>query len=103
MEELLNDDLAEVPKLTSKAMFGGWAWLVNGNLLCGARDDGMLVRLGKGNDGWALKMAGVEPMRSGTRHMDGWVRAAPEVWGNDAVRRKLLEAAREFVRTLRAK
>ena len=25
--------LESVPGLTQKAMFGGWAWLVNGNLL----------------------------------------------------------------------
>jgi hypothetical protein len=52
LEELLNDDLADVPGLNQKAMFGGWGWLLNGNLLCGARDDGMLARLGKNNDAW---------------------------------------------------
>ena len=56
LEELLNDSLAGVPGLTTKAMFGGLAWLVNGNLLCGAREDGMLVRLGKDKDAWALKI-----------------------------------------------
>jgi hypothetical protein len=35
LEELVNDSLAAVPRLTTKAMFGGLAWLVNGNLLCG--------------------------------------------------------------------
>jgi hypothetical protein len=50
LEELLNDDLAKVHGLKQKAMFGGWAWFVNGNLLCGARDEGMLARLGKSND-----------------------------------------------------
>jgi hypothetical protein len=58
LEELLGDDLAQVRGITEKAMFGGWAWLLNGNLLCGARNDGMLIRLGKGNDAWALAMPG---------------------------------------------
>jgi hypothetical protein len=49
LEELLNDDLAQVRGVTEKTMFGGLAWLLNGNLLCGSRDDGMLVRLGKGD------------------------------------------------------
>ena len=35
LEELLNENLAGMPGLTQKAMFGGMAWLVNGNLLCG--------------------------------------------------------------------
>jgi len=32
LEELLNDDLAQVRGVTEKAMFGGRAWLLNGNL-----------------------------------------------------------------------
>ena len=100
LEELLSDNLSSVQGLTQKAMFGGLAWLVNGNLLCGSRDDGMLVRLGKDNDAWALKIPGVAPMVMQGRRMNGWVRAAPEVCGSDALRKKLLKAALEFNRTL---
>jgi hypothetical protein len=103
LEELLNDELAATRGITQKAMFGGWAWLVHGNLLCGARDDGMLVRLGKGKDAWALAMPGIEPMISRGRRMDGWVRAAPEAYGDDLLRRRLIDAALQFVRSLPAK
>ncbi|MFM0730502.1 TfoX/Sxy family protein [Paraburkholderia sediminicola] len=103
LEELLNDDLRSEPDITEKAMFGGWAWLVNGHLLCGARDDGMLVRLGKGKEGWALQISGIVPMVSRARRMHGWVRAAPEVYGDDALRQKLLDSALIFVRSLPAK
>jgi hypothetical protein len=100
LEELLNDDLSQVRGLTDKAMFGGRAWLLNGNLLCGARDDGMLVRLGKGNDAWALATPGIAAMIMQGRQMRGWVRAAPEVYEDDALRRKLLKAALDFNRSL---
>jgi TfoX N-terminal domain len=100
LEELLGDDLAQVRGITEKAMFGGWAWLLHGNLLCGARDDGMLARLGKDNDSWALAMPGIDPMISRGRQMHGWVRAAPEVYENDKLRRKLLKAALDFTRSL---
>lgn len=103
LEELLHEDLASVRGLTQKAMFGGWAWLLHGNLLCGARHDGMLLRLGKGNDDWALRLSGIEPMMSGTRRMDGWVRAAPEAYGDDELRHKLVEAALAFAKALPAK
>lgn len=103
LEAVLNEELGSVSGLTEKAMFGGWAWLVDGNLLCGARDDGMLVRLGKNQDGWALEVPGIEPMFSGERRMHGWVRAAPHAWGNDALRSKLVQSALAFVRTLPAK
>ena len=100
LDELLNDDLAQVAGLTQKSMFGGCAWLLHGNLLCGARDDGMLVRLGKGNDSWALAIPGIGPMISRGRPMPGWVRVAPDVYVDDALRRKLLKAALDFTRSL---
>jgi hypothetical protein len=100
LEQLLGDDLAHVRGITEKAMFGGRAWLLNGNLLCGARDDGMLVRLGKGNDAWALATTGIAPMIMQGRPMHGWVRAAPDVYDDEALRRKLLKAALDFTKSL---
>lgn len=100
LEELLSDNLAGTPGLTQKAMFGGVAWLVNGNLLCGSRHDGMLVRLGKDKDAWALKTAGIAPMVMQGRPMSGWVRADASAYGDDALRRKLVEAALDFNRSL---
>jgi hypothetical protein len=103
LEELLQEDLRGEAGLNEKGMFGGWAWLVHGNLLCGARDDGMLVRLGKDNDGWALALPHIVPMISRGRRMSGWVRLAPDACGDDILRRKLLDAALAFVRTLPGK
>jgi hypothetical protein len=91
------------PGLTQKAMFGGEAWIINGNLLCAARDDGMVVRLGKDNDGWALQISGIVPMITHGRLMSGWVRADAEAFGDDALRHRLLDAALTFVRGLPAK
>jgi hypothetical protein len=103
LEELLNDSLGALPGLTQKAMFGGWAWLLHGNLLCGARKDGMLVRLGKENEGWALEIPGVIPMMMQGRRASGWVRASSAVYSDDALRRRLVEAALEFNKTLAKK
>jgi hypothetical protein len=103
LEELVREELGDRPGLTEKAMFGGWAFLLNGNLLCGARGDGMLARLGKGNDGWALALPGVIQMLSGGRVMQGWVRAGAEAYGDDDLRRRLLCAALAYVETLPAK
>jgi hypothetical protein len=99
LEELIRNDLPP-DAFTEKAMFGGWAWLLNGNLVCGAREDGMLARLGKGRDGWALATGGIGPMISQGRAMSGWVRAGPPAFGDDAIRRRLIAAAVEFVRAL---
>lgn len=100
LEELLRQDLAGVSGLAQKPMFGGIAWLLHGNLLCGARQDGMLIRLGKDNDGWALKTPGIAPMMIKNRKMPGWVRASAQVYGDDRLRGRLLNAALDFNRTL---
>ncbi len=100
LEHLLSEYLAGTPGLSEKAMFGGRAWLMDGNLLCGARDTGVLVRLGKGNDGWALKIGGVEQMIMRGRPMPGWVRVAPEIFGDEVLAQKFIDAALDFVRTL---
>jgi hypothetical protein len=100
LEALIDDELTSVTGLTCTSMFGGWMWLLHGNLLCGARVEGLLVRLGRGQDDWALGIDGVEPMYSGSRRMQGWVRAAPRVYADPAIRRKLIEAALHHVRTL---
>lgn len=100
LEELILEDIGALPGLSDKKMFGGLAWMLDGHLLCGARDVGMMVRLGKGNDGWALEHADIEPMVMQGRSMSGWVRAGLDACADDALRKRLLDAAVAFVRTL---
>jgi hypothetical protein len=100
LEELVREHLGNLDGLSETTMFGGRAWLLGGNLLCAAREEGILVRLGAGNDGWAIATPGIAQMRMGKRVMTGWVRASHDVCGDDALRAKLLDAALTFVRSL---
>jgi hypothetical protein len=100
LEMQINEDLGGRKGITEKPMFGGLAWLLDGKLLLGARHVGMLARIGEANESWALKTPGVIPMMMHGRRMRGWVRAGIEVCGDDALRRKLIAAAIEFVLTL---
>ena len=100
VEELVREDLGDRPGLSEKPMFGGLVWLLDGHMLCGARDVGLMVRLGKDNDEWALKLDDVAPMIMSGRQMSGWVRAGLDTCADDDLRRQLLEAAVAFVRTL---
>ena|ERR1700733_7286526 len=100
LEQVLREQLRDIPNLSEKAMFGGQAWLMEGNLLCGARHDGVLIRLGKGNDAWALKTAGIEQMISRGRLMPGWVRVSPMTFGDEKLAGELIDAAIKFVQTL---
>jgi hypothetical protein len=100
LEEQIREELGPMDGLRETAMFGGLAWMLDGNLLCACRQDGLLARLGKGNAAWALAVPGVGEMQMGARKMDGWVRADPDATADDSVRARLLTEALAFVRTL---
>ncbi|WP_206244208.1 TfoX/Sxy family protein [Novosphingobium terrae] len=100
LEELLRDLLTEIPDLSERPMFGGLAWLFQGHLLCAARDDGALLRLGKAQEAEALKSDGIEPMMSRGRIIGGWVRLCPEIAAEDVMMRGLIEQALSFIRSL---
>jgi hypothetical protein len=100
LETQVREDLGEEPGLGEMRMFGGLAWTLNGNLLCAAREEGLLIRLGKGQDRWALGLDGVEPLAMRGRPMSGWIWAGPQAYADDALRRRLLDAALAFVRAL---
>lgn len=101
LEELVRAELEGVGGLGEKAMFGGLAWLLDGHLLCAASSRGMLARLGKGEDSWALALPDIETLAMRGRALPGWVRVTPEASRDDAtLRRRLIAAALAFVRTL---
>jgi hypothetical protein len=98
LEELVLEHIGGLAGLSEKSMFGGRTWLLDGHLLCGASDRGMLVRLGKGNDAWALALPGIEQL-DGSRPYPGWVVAGAAAYADDTLRLRLLDAALAFVRS----
>src|ERR1700761_8404464 len=105
LEELIKSSLGNTrglseKSLSEKSMFGGWAWLLHGNLLCGARRGSLLLRVGKDNEAWADQIPGVATAIMRGRRMSGWVRATPEAYAIDALRQKLIDAALAFTGSL---
>jgi hypothetical protein len=100
LEELVKSSLGNTRGLSEKAMFGGWAWLLHGNLLCGARRGSLLLRAGKDNEAWANEIPGVATAIMRGRRMSGWVRVTTEVYSDDAPRHKLIDAAVQFTGSL---
>jgi len=103
LEALVAADLAALTGLEQKKMFGGICWMWRGNLLCGADHSGILLRLGKGRDDWALDEGVAEPMVMGGRRMEGWVRLPASHAQKAPLRHRLLAAAQDFAATLPAK
>jgi TfoX N-terminal domain len=100
LEELVQNALGSTPGVTGKAMFGGWAFLLYGHLLCGARRGSLMLRVGEENESWALEIPGVGPVVMRGRRMRGYVRAGAEAYGDDGVRQRLVEAAVAFTGSL---
>jgi hypothetical protein len=100
LEELVQSSVGDPRGLTGKAMFGGWGFMLHGNLLCGVRRGSLMLRVGPENEEWALEIPGVSAVEMRGRRMRGYVRALPEAYSNDRVRERLMGAAVEFVRGL---
>jgi hypothetical protein len=75
--------LAARPEITSKKMFGGIAYFLNGNLACGVHKDSLIVRVGPDAYKAALEEDLVEEFDITGRPMRGWVMVAPEKIADD--------------------
>lgn len=63
--------------IVEKKMFGGYCWMLNGNMLCGVEVGRYMFRVGKDLEADALSRPGAAPMDITGRPMRGfiWVRA----------------------------
>ena len=101
--ELMRGDLAEMPGLSEKRMFGGLAFMLNGNMLCGVHPGGAMYRVGKDNEPFALAVPGARRMDFTGRRMGGFVEADDDAMADDSRRARLTDLALDFVRALPAK
>jgi TfoX/Sxy family transcriptional regulator of competence genes len=75
--------LADQPGLAERQMFGGLAFLVQGNMACGVRGDDLIVRLAAEAADAALAEPGVRPFDLTGRPMKGWLLVAPDGHAQD--------------------
>ncbi len=74
LAERLREQLAAVGNVTEKGMFGGLAFMINGNLAVSASGrGGLLVRVGPENGAAALARPHAQQMEMGGRLMKGWI------------------------------
>ncbi len=91
--------LAGDPGLSERKMFGGLAFMLDGNMWCGIVDERLMLRLGADLAEKALERTHVYPMDFTGRPMAGMVYVAPEGLRGKALR-SWLEQAVGFARTL---
>lgn len=88
--------------LSERRMFGGVAFMLDGNMVAGTWKDGLLFRVGKEGQAEALEKPGASVMEMRGRPMAGYVVVAPDKIGASGLR-DWLRLAVGFVRTLPAK
>lgn len=86
-DELLADDvrtiLGDHPGLTERKMFGGIAFMVNGNMAIGVSGNELMVRVGKDAHDDAVTRPGARTFDMGARPMRGWLNVAPGGFSTD--------------------
>lgn len=105
-DEQLADEIRErldpgAGEVTEKRMFGGLAFLVEGNMaIAASRNGGLLVRTDPDDAAEVKALPGVEPMEMRGREMPGWVFVDAEVLRDEGDLDAWIERALEFVATL---
>jgi TfoX/Sxy family transcriptional regulator of competence genes len=101
----LRERLAEVDgEVLEKKMFGGLAFMVDGNLTVAAsRRGGLLVRTDPADAEETASLPGVEPMESSGRPMPGWFFVAADALDSEAAVDPWVSRALAFVATLAQK
>ncbi|TMG01946.1 MAG: TfoX/Sxy family protein [Chloroflexi bacterium] len=89
--------------LTEQKMFGGIAFMLNGNMFCGISRDDFMARVGPEHFEETLSRPGARQMDMAGRPMKGMIGVAPEGYATDQQLRGWVEQTLEFVRTLPAK
>lgn len=87
----------------AKKMFGGVAFLVNGNMSYGTSNDEMHVRVGPDAYEAALTQPGAGPMEFTGRSMKGWVTVEGPADLSDETLGEWADRTLDFVKTLPAK
>lgn len=82
-----------------KKMFGGTAYMLNGNMMAGVWRDSLILRLSGEDGAAALMQPNVRPFDISKNPMSGWVMVGAEGL-DDASLEDWLEQARDFVATL---
>lgn len=86
-----------------KSMFGGIAFLVNGNMCCGIWKDLLVIRLDKEEGTAALQEPHVRVMDITGRPMKGWLFVEKKGYAQDKDLFSWIERAYEFASSLKPK
>jgi TfoX/Sxy family transcriptional regulator of competence genes len=103
LTERVRDQLATERGLAEKGMFGGVAFLLDGNMAVGLSGDELMVRVGPERSEEALAQPHTRAFDMTGRPMRGWVLVGPDALGDDAALESWVSKGVGFARSLPAK
>lgn len=98
--ERIRDLLTDQQGVGERKMFGSYAFMVNGNMACGALDDRLLVRVGPDRYDEALGLPGASKFEGNGRVMGGFVVVDAETLASDRALGEWVERGVAFAQTL---
>jgi TfoX/Sxy family transcriptional regulator of competence genes len=100
LADRLFESAGSEPGVTTRKMFGGFAVMVNGNMLAGVMGNDLMVRVGPDNYEELLEEPGATPMEFTGRPMKGMLTVDGAVVDSDCALETWVERCRSFVGTL---
>lgn len=101
LADRVREHFAPVPGMTEKKMFGGRAFMLDGNMVVAIMKEGaLLARVGKDGYDAALARPGCTPMTMGEKTMSGFVAVDGDVIEDDAALAAWLNECLAFAATL---
>ena len=100
----LRELVANEQGVTEKKMFGGLAFLINGNMSVSASGQGgLLLRVDPEETDRLLAQPHAQPFEMRGRAMDGWLRVAPEGLGTKRELERWVKRGVAYARSLPSK
>jgi len=104
LAERIRELVASEKGLTEKKMFGGLAFLINGNMAVAASGKGgMLLRCDPADTAALVRSAHVDRMEMRGRAMDGWLRVGDDAIKTKAAIKKWVDRGVAYAKVLPAK
>ena len=100
LADRIRDLLIERGEVTERKMFGGIAFMLNGNMACGVLGDELIVRVGPEAGEHALAEPHTRPFDTTGRPMRGFVCVGPEGTAEPAALAGWVEAGVAFAASL---
>jgi TfoX/Sxy family transcriptional regulator of competence genes len=103
LAERIRRQIGKRKGVTEKQMFGGLAFLVNGNMSCGVHGNEMIVRLDPAETDKALAKKNTRVFDLSGRPMKGWILVQPDALRTAAALAKWVDVGVRYASSLPTK